>query len=92
MNSLQHVSKNKDYFVSINDPGNVDEEKIIKEIDYTHPLFDLDAIKTQENIQQINKQGNNTFFCGSYFKYGFHEDAFASALELSYQLLGKLKW
>ncbi len=92
MNSLQHVSKNQDYFVSINDPGNVDGDKIIKEINYDHPLFDLDSIKAQENIQQINKQGNNTFFCGSYFKYGFHEDAFASALELSFQLLGGLKW
>jgi len=92
MNSLQHVSKSQDYFVSINDPGNVSTDKIIKEIDYDHPLFDLDSIKTQENIQQINNQGNNTFFCGSYFKYGFHEDAFASALELSFQLLGKIKW
>jgi uncharacterized protein len=92
MNSLQHVSKNKDYFVSINDPGNVANDKIIKEIDYDHPLFDLESIKAQDNIQQINKQGNNTFFCGSYFKYGFHEDAFASALELSLQLSGDLKW
>ncbi|MCX6170232.1 MAG: FAD-dependent oxidoreductase [Ignavibacteriales bacterium] len=92
MNSLQHVSKSQDYFVSINDPGNVGKDKIIKEIDYDHPLFDLDSIEAQENIQQINKQGNNTFFCGSYFKYGFHEDAFASALELSFHLLGNLKW
>ena len=92
MNSLQHVSKNRDYFVSINDPGNVAKDKVIKEIDYDHPLFDLDSIKAQENIQQINKQGNNTYFCGSYFNYGFHEDAFTSALELSNQLLGNIKW
>jgi len=92
MNSLQQVSKKKNYFVSINDPGNIDKNKIIKEIAYEHPLFDLDSIKAQTEIHQLNKQGNNTFFCGSYFKYGFHEDAFTSALELSQQLASGIKW
>jgi predicted NAD/FAD-binding protein len=92
MNSLQQVSKNKNYFVSINDPGNIRDDKIIKSIDYNHPLFDLEAIKAQEKLGQINGQGNNTYYCGSYFKYGFHEDAFASALELSKQLAPDLKW
>jgi uncharacterized protein len=92
MNSLQQVSKNKDYFVSINDPGNIPDDKIILSIDYHHPLFDLDAIKAQEKLGQINGQGNNTYYCGSYFKYGFHEDAFTSALELSKQLVKDLKW
>ncbi len=92
MNKLQHVSKNTNYFVSINDPGNVKQNKIIKEIKYDHPLFDLASINAQENIQQLNKQGNNTYFCGSYFKYGFHEDAFTSALELSKLLREDLQW
>ena len=92
MNSLQQVSKNQNYFVSIDDPGNISPEKIIKEIDYHHPLFDLDAIKAQDKLQELNRQGNNTFFCGSYFKYGFHEDAFTSALELSKQIIGDFKW
>jgi uncharacterized protein len=92
MNSLQQVSQNKDYFVSINDPGSIDEDKIILTIDYHHPLFDLNAIKAQDNLVRINNQGNNTFFCGSYFKYGFHEDAFTSALDLSKQLVPDLKW
>jgi len=92
MNSLQQVSEKQDYFVSIDDPGNIDPPKIIREIDYHHPLFDLDAIKTQDKLPELNMQGNNTYFCGSYFKYGFHEDAFTSALDLSKQLNGYLKW
>jgi uncharacterized protein len=92
MNSLQQVSKNKDYFVSINDPGNIADDKIILSIDYHHPLFDLEAIKAQEMLGQINGQENNTYYCGSYFKYGFHEDAFTSALELSKNLVKDLKW
>jgi predicted NAD/FAD-binding protein len=82
MNSLQGVSEKKNYFVSINAvPGSIDEKKIIRNIDYMHPLFDVPAIKAQNELQSLNKNGP-LYFCGSYFKYGFHEDAYASAVEL----------
>jgi len=81
MNSLQKVSKKKDYFVSLNDPGNIDPEKILSVIDYEHPLFDVDAIKAQAELKTINETGP-VHFCGSYFRYGFHEDALKSAVEL----------
>lgn len=91
MNSLQNVSDNKDYFVSIDDPGNIGKEHIIKEIDYHHPLFDIEAVKAQDYLMDLNKQGNNTYFCGSYFKYGFHEDAYTSAVNLGNLLLQEKK-
>lgn len=82
MNRLQGVSKKRNYFVSINAlPGSVQSSKIIREIDYDHPLFDVPAIKAQEQLSRLNDAGP-VYFCGSYFKYGFHEDAYASALEL----------
>lgn len=87
MNCLQGVSENKNYFVSINAlPESIDEKKIIREIDYEHPLFDVAAIKGQKELQSLNEKGP-FYFCGSYFKYGFHEDAYASAVELSKKLL-----
>ena len=82
MNSLQGVSKKKNYFVSINSlEGTVDKAKIIKEIEYEHPLFDVEAMKAQDRLHELNRTGP-VYFCGSYFKYGFHEDAYASAVEL----------
>ncbi len=82
MNSLQGVSKKKNYFVSINAiPGSVDKKKIIQEIDYEHPLFDLSTMKAQDELYKLNIDGP-LYFCGSYFKYGFHEDAYASAVNL----------
>jgi predicted NAD/FAD-binding protein len=30
-----------------------------------------------------NNGANNTWFCGSYFGYGFHEDAVRSAVEVA---------
>jgi predicted NAD/FAD-binding protein len=88
MNRLQDVSDKKNYFVSINPHNNIDEKKIIKEIDYEHPLFDVPAMQAQDELHKLNQTGP-IYFCGSYFKYGFHEDAFASAVNLSSQLLGK---
>ncbi|MDO3643159.1 NAD(P)/FAD-dependent oxidoreductase [Mucilaginibacter sp. L3T2-6] len=88
MNKLQGVSNNKDYFVSINPHEGFDPKKIIKELDYEHPLFDIPAIKAQAELHKLNQNGP-VYFCGSYFKYGFHEDAFTSAVQLCGRLLGE---
>lgn len=88
MNSLQQVSDKKDYFVSINPHEGLDERTIIKELDYEHPLFDVAAINAQAELHKLNETGP-IYFCGSYFKYGFHEDAFASAVQLCSHLLGR---
>jgi predicted NAD/FAD-binding protein len=79
MNRLQGVSRKKNYFVSINDPGLVDPSSIHKALDYDHPLYTLDAIAAQERLPELNAPGP-VYFAGSYFKYGFHEDALVSGL------------
>jgi len=85
MNSLQGVSDKHDYFVSINDPGRIQPLKIIQTIDYTHPIFSVDAIRAQKELPQLNENGV-TYFCGSYFRYGFHEDALISAIAVCKKL------
>jgi len=91
MNNLQKVSKAKNYFVSINDPGGIDSSKILKQIVYHHPLFDLDAIQAQASLPKLNRRGTR-YFCGSYFRYGFHEDALASALDVCALIKGGDPW
>ena len=54
MNTLQNVSKKRDYFISIDDPGTVDPGSILREIDYTHPVFSLGAITAQKELPMIN--------------------------------------
>jgi uncharacterized protein len=88
MNRLQGVSDKRNYFVSVNPHSNLDPKKIIREIDYEHPLFDLKAIEAQGSLARLNQVGP-IYYCGSYFKYGFHEDAFASAVQLCSHLLNK---
>ncbi len=87
MNRLQGVSERRNYFVSINAiPGTVAPDKLIREIGYEHPLFDVAAIRAQDELYRLNESGP-LYFCGSYFKYGFHEDAYKSAVDLCKMIL-----
>ncbi len=89
MNSLQHVSKKRNYFVNINGEEFIDPQKVLKRIVYTHPVYTVAAQQAQSGLPELNRTGP-VYFCGSYFKYGFHEDAFTSGLELS-RVLSKQK-
>ncbi len=91
MNGLQNVSQKKDYFVSINDPGNIAEDKILWEADYEHPVFDVESQVAQRDLYRLNHK-KQVLFCGSYFKYGFHEDAFVSGLQAARALGGGEGW
>ncbi|MDE2222097.1 MAG: FAD-dependent oxidoreductase [Candidatus Omnitrophica bacterium] len=87
MNSLQGVSDRQDYFVSINDPGLIARDKIIWEKDYHHPVFNMEAVNAQGRLAELNKNGR-VYYCGSYFGYGFHEDALTSALNVAGLIAG----
>ena len=90
MNRLQGVSDRADYFVSINGGGSVDPARVVRRIDYEHPLFTLGAIRAQPGLRRLNAEpGRRVFLAGSYFRYGFHEDAFGSALDLARVLTGE---
>ena len=81
MNALQGVSKTQNYFVSLN--TEIAAEKTLYETTYDHPVFTLDAIRAQTELPSLNTRSRSQriFFCGSYFKYGFHEDAYTSGLQ-----------
>jgi len=91
MNNLQHVSKKKNYFISINDIGGIAESKIIWKSEYTHPVYNPEAIKAQIQLPGLNG-GGGIYFCGAYFKYGFHEDGLTSGLEAARAITGEPIW
>ncbi|MGH8607489.1 MAG: NAD(P)/FAD-dependent oxidoreductase [Gammaproteobacteria bacterium] len=88
MNTLQRVSDKTDYFVTINDSTRIDPDKILKVFDYEHPIFDLQAIKAQKKLHLLNENGR-TYFCGSYSRFGFHEDAVRSGVEVCEKIAGE---
>jgi predicted NAD/FAD-binding protein len=92
MNSLQDVSDRQNYFISINGEDFVNPSAVLKRIQYEHPVFSLGAIRAQSELPKLNERMNQVFFCGSYFRYGFHEDALSSALALCRVLTGESLW
>ncbi len=90
MNSLQGVSKKINYFVSLNVQDQIDPEKILHRIEYTHPLFSTEAVHAQTKLPALNRRSASqaVFFCGSYFKYGFHEDALSAGLDAARAVTG----
>lgn len=94
MNNLQKVSDHTNYFVAINGEQDIAPDRVLKTIRYEHPLFDLGAIRAQQKLPELNRQSpdQTTYFCGSYFRYGFHEDALGSAVNLCRDLLGEEPW
>jgi predicted NAD/FAD-binding protein len=94
MNALQKVSDSTNYFVSINGEHSVNPERVLRRIDYEHPLFTLGAIRAQHELPGLNRRSANqrVYLCGSYFRYGFHEDAFSSAVDLCRVLAPESMW
>jgi predicted NAD/FAD-binding protein len=95
MNSLQGVSDKVDYFVSINRPEAIDPARVLRRISYDHPLFSLGAMRAQSELPGLNEHSGaetGTYYAGSYFRYGFHEDALLSAVRLSQTLLRRDPW
>ena len=90
MNRLQNIDYSKPLFVTLNPNKDLSCEKIISQHEYMHPYFDNKSLKTQKNLWEL--QGiNRTWFCGSYFGYGFHEDGLQSGLAVAESLGGTVR-
>jgi len=94
MNSLQGVSRRKDYFVSLNSDDRIAPGEVLKRIEYEHPLFDSAAVAAQRELPSLNQIGpdQTTYYAGAWFKYGFHEDGFTSGLDCARAVSGESIW
>lgn len=79
-NRLHRLECDTDFFISLNPPLAPASDKVIGKFNYSHPIFDQQAVAAQQQLLHI--QGEKmAWFCGSYAKYGFHEDGLASAID-----------
>jgi len=81
MNILQTLNTNETYCVTLNNNDLVDSNKILKTLYYEHPQFTPEGISAQKRKHEISGI-NNTYYCGAYWRNGFHEDGVVSALEV----------
>ena len=81
LNKLQNIKSNNNYFLTLNPIYDLEEKDIIKKVNFTHPFLNTETSKFQKELELIQGK-QRTWFCGSYFGYGFHEDGLKSGLEI----------
>ena len=79
MNILQSLKSRSTFCVSLNRTAQIAPDKIIKRLTYHHPLYTPEGVAAQQRQHEVNGV-NRTYFCGAYWRYGFHEDGVVSAL------------
>jgi len=87
MNKLQGIPDTDPLFVTLNPAIEPEERLLLHEYKYEHPQFDSDAMAAQDGLWPLQGVGG-IWFCGSYFGYGFHEDALQSGLAVAEALGG----
>ncbi|NNE21819.1 MAG: FAD-dependent oxidoreductase [Rhizobiales bacterium] len=88
MNSLQNLPSHKDVFVTLNPSTPIAPLAEIARFNYTHPMYSASALHAQNVLWNLQGRAR-TWFCGSYFGAGFHEDALQSGLAVAEQLGGQ---
>jgi predicted NAD/FAD-binding protein len=77
INRLQPVPFGRPVVVSLNPLREPDPRTVLREITYSHPVFDSAAIAAQREVEAL--QGNRrSYFCGAWCGFGFHEDGLRS--------------
>jgi len=83
LNRLQDLDRREDAFITLN-PAETPANAVAR-FDYDHPMFDSGALAAQPELWSLQGR-NRTWFCGSYFGFGFHEDALQSGLAVAEEL------
>ncbi len=81
MTRLQKLATGDRVCVTLNPWKHVSHTLQIREMLYDHPMYSFEALQSQKELPSLNAK-QNTYYCGSYFGHGFHEDAVRSAVEV----------
>ncbi len=87
MNRLQTLAVDVPLFVTLNPPRPPRSGTLLHSDIYDHPILDAKAVAAQQNLWQLQGEGN-TWFCGAHFGAGFHEDGLQAGLAVAEELGG----
>ena len=80
MNVLQSLRSRHTFCVTLNAGRHVDHARVLRRMEYAHPLFTPAGAAAQRRHHEISGV-RRTHYCGAYWRYGFHEDGVVSALQ-----------
>jgi len=89
LNKLQPLPFDQAVVVSLNPIRTIDPHKVIRQIDYAHPVFDLVAMDAHNQMQHLQGQ-QHTWYAGAWMGYGFHEDGLKAGMSVARQLLQRV--
>ncbi len=81
LNLLQNLNIEKNIFITLNPFFEIEKNKIIKTVNFTHPYYNHKSLISQKKLNSLQNK-KNILYCGSYFGYGFHEDGIKSSIEM----------
>jgi len=79
MNMLQNLDTRENLMVTLNRSDMIDRSKIILRATYHHPVFTPGSIAAQARQRELNGH-HGTYYCGAWWRNGFHEDGVVSAM------------
>jgi uncharacterized protein len=79
MNRLQRLPGGRQLFVSLNRSGAVAPGKVLRRLEYDHPVFTTAGAAAQARHPELIGH-RRTSYCGAWWRNGFHEDGVVSAL------------
>jgi uncharacterized protein len=82
LNRLQGLDTGRNYCVTLNPQMPVAPDRVIKRIEYRHPRYTRGAVRAQSRWAEVSGV-RRTHYCGSYWRYGFHEDGLVSAIRVA---------
>ncbi|MHB8492849.1 MAG: NAD(P)/FAD-dependent oxidoreductase [Solirubrobacteraceae bacterium] len=85
MNRLQSLRAEQEFCVTLNRTAAIDPERIIRTMDYSHPVYTPAGVAAQSRHEEISGR-NRTHYCGAYWGWGFHEDGVNSALRVAREI------
>jgi predicted NAD/FAD-binding protein len=80
MNILQGLTAPETFCVTLNASERIDPGKVIAQMTYHHPLFTPEGAAARARHREIDGT-RRTYYCGAWWRNGFHEDGLVSALD-----------
>jgi len=85
MNILQGIDVPGALCVTLNRSEAIDPAKVLRRVTYHHPVFTAAAVAAQARFAEVSGV-RNTYYCGAWWRYGFHEDGVLSGERVLAQL------
>jgi predicted NAD/FAD-binding protein len=86
MNLLQNLDAPVTFCVTLNRSEAMDPARVLYRTTYHHPVFTDEGVRAQARRSEISGV-NRTWYCGAYWRYGFHEDGVNSGLAVAHGIL-----